>query len=215
MHARPSVVQGALERLVGELVEDKARSALAELRYAPSPAVRERVIEYFRTFLDSPCLAWSEGLGLGLPADHAWSIAVGLSTLSKKDASSRHKRGEEYRLHLRIDYPPLFLPHTVEPLEIAWSASLSGPEPWSGSWTDAAPEAPLVDASQRMRPRKHPMSATLVGLPALVAAIGATMAKTFHVGEATISAGDVSRTAEVRANADEIRMKVRTWLASP
>jgi hypothetical protein len=202
----------ALERCIDELVEDKEHLMLANLLHAPRDAVRARVAEHFRSFRGSAAMVWAEELGLGLPAEWDWQVELRVGTVSKLDRKARHKRATPYELRCVIHHPPFFLRHAVKPLIIAWSIDLTGPEPWSGSWLDSEPERPLVDASQRMRPVKHLVTASLARFPELVATVGERMGTRFYLEETKISVRVGYPAVAAFPRPAKVEEKLRAWL---
>ena len=202
----------ALDRCIDELVEDKELLMLANLLHAPREAVRARVAEHFRSFRGSAAMAWAEALGLGLPADWDWKVELRVATVSTLSRKARHKRASTYELRCAIHHPPFHLRHAVKPMIIAWSIDLTGPEPWSGSWLDTDPERPLVDASQRMRPVNHNVTASLARFPELVATVGERMGTRFYLDETRVSVRLGYPAAAGLPEPMKVEEKIRSWL---
>lgn len=202
----------ALDRCIDQLVEDKELLMLANLLHAPRDAVRARVAEHFRSFRGSAAMAWSEELGLGLPAEWNWKVELCVGTVSKLDRKARHKRATPYELRCAIHHPPFHLRHAVTPMIIAWSIDLAGPEPWSGSWLDSNPARPLVDASQRMRPMKYVLTASVARFPELVATVGERIGTPFYLDETKISVGLGYPAAAAFPAPAKVEEKIRAWL---
>lgn len=200
----------ALERCVDQLVEERAFLLLATLRDAPREEVRARVARCFEAFRDAPGMRWADALGLGLPVDRSWKVAIRVVNVSRSDPRAKHKRASTAELRCAVHHPPLHLDHAVQPLDLAWSIDLSGAEPWSGSWIDTEPDRPLVDATRPLRPVRHPLQVSPMGLPALAETLGERMGTRFFLEEATVSVD-----LDDRSSASVIEERVRRWLASP
>ena len=213
--ARTAAAVTALDRCIDELVEDKEFLMLANLLHAPRDAVRSRVAECFRSFRGAAAMAWAEELGLGLPAEWDWKVELRVGTVSKLDRKARHKRAGAYALRCAIHHPPFYLRHAVTPMIIAWSIDLTGPEPWSGSWLDSDPERPLVDASQRIRPVKHIVTASLARFPELVATVGERIGTRFYLDETKISVRVGYPAAAAFPEPAKVEAKIRAWLVPP
>ncbi len=204
----------ALDRCIDELVAEKELAILANLLHAPRDAVRARVAEHFRSFRGSPAMVWADELGLGLPAEWDWKVTLRAVTVSTRDRSARHRRASRYELRCVVHHPPFHLRHAVRPAIITWSIDLTGPEPWSGSWLDTEPERPLVDATQRMRPMKHMVTASLERFPELVTTVGERMGTRFYLDEADVSVHVGYSAASGLPAPLTVKETIRAWLVS-